>query len=235
MKRLSPYSHTRAAMLGLLLSTIIVQGCTDNDDNDDNDDNEAMAREYSITIINLTNNQPFTPITALLHKESQPLFKLGTPASSPLEKLAESGDNKDLIDMVDSSSSGTDKLAAGGTETLVIKDNAENFHFTLLTMPANTNDAFVGLNGIDLSGLNKGESIMRHAKIYDAGTEGNSEAASDIPGQSGEGYNSTRDDRDFIAIHPGIVGIEDGLTNSALNATHRFDNPGAKVIIRRTK
>jgi len=70
---------------------------------------------------------------------------------------------------------------------------------------------------------------------YDAGTEANSETAATIPGPAagGEGYNSTRDDRDTVGGHPGVISADDGLTGSALDASHRFDNPVARITITR--
>jgi len=206
-----------------------------DDDDDDNDMQEETTREFSVKVINLTNNQPFSPITGLLHGSSYQPYSLGTSASSALETLAESGDNSAFLSNanVDNSAAGSGILAPGANETIMLESDDDKIRLSLLTMLVNTNDGFAAIEGVDISGLEKNESLMLHAKVYDAGTEANSEAAADVPGQMGEGFNMTRDDRDFVSVHSGIVSMEDGLTTSALDSSHRFDNPGAKVIITR--
>ena len=96
-------------------------------------------------------------------------------------------------------------------------------------MLVNTNDGFIGLNGVDISELGIDESLVLYARVYDAGTEANTETAATVPGQGGEGMNAARDDRDFIAV----VSQDDGLATSALDASHRFDNPAARIVITR--
>ena len=213
---------------GLLISLFLLQGCNTDED---------KKREFSVQVFNLTSNQPFSPLAGLLHDESYSAYSLGEPASLALETLAEAGDNSLLTDDEElaQSKSGKKLLSPGKSETLKLKSKNGETRFTLLTMPVHTNDAFVGLNSIDLSELQIDESLMLYARIYDAGTEANTEAAAYVPGQGGEGFNAARDDRDFIVVHPGIVSQDDGLATSALNASHKFDNPGAKVIITRTK
>ena len=92
-------------------------------------------------------------------------------------------------------------------------------------------------SSIDVSGLAIGDNISMMTVSYDSGTEANSEAMGSIPGPAdgGEGYNSSRDDVDYVALHPGIVSMDDGLTTSVLSAEHKFDNPVMKITIRRTQ
>ena len=212
---------------GLLFSLFLLQGC--------NEDKKKW--ELSVEVINSTSNQPFSPITVLTHDDEYTPYALGSSASAALETLAESGDNNAFLDDKDvsDSASGTGILAPGSSETVMVKSKHKARNLSLLTMLVNTNDGFAGLNSIDLSGLEKDESLTFHARVYDAGTEGNSETAADIPGQGGEGFNAGRDDSDFVAVHAGVVSQDDGLTTSALDGSHRFDNPGAKIIITRIK
>ena len=78
--------------------------------------------------------------------------------------------------------------------------------------------------------------IYRLTNVYDAGTEANTEeAATLVTAPGGEGFNAERDDVDFVAMHPGVVGNQDGLTNSALTGAHRFDNPAVKITVTRTE
>ena len=100
------------------------------------------------------------------------------------------------------------------------------------------NDTFTGLSLVDVSSLEVGGSITRTTVAYDAGTEANTETAETVPGPaaSGEGFNPVRDDTaDIIAMHPGIVSNQDGLTTSVLGIEHKFDNPVSKIVITRTQ
>ena len=83
--------------------------------------------------------------------------------------------------------------------------------------------------------MGAGESMITYPNIYDAGTESNDESASTVPGPAagGEGFNLARNDRDFSAVHGGVVTADDGLTGSALDETHRFVGPVAKVVVTR--
>ena len=44
-----------------------------------------------------------------------------------------------------------------------------------------------------------------------------------------------RDDVDYVARHPGIVGKDHGYSESVLNSTHGFDSPAAVLTITRTE
>ena len=219
-----------AAALG---SALLLQGC--------NDDNNTASRMFNVEVSNLSNHQPFAPVAAVLHKSGYNGFELGAMASTGLEMLAEAGAPDAFIAEADSDSnvlntaSGTGVISPGGNETIKVQGNSTQPRLSLAGMLVNTNDGFIGLNDVDISELAIGESVVLHARVYDAGTEANSEAASDVPGQGGEGMHAARDDRDFIAVHPGVVSMDDGLTTSALDASHRFDNPAARIVITRTQ
>jgi hypothetical protein len=79
--------------------------------------------------------------------------------------------------------------------------------------------------------------IMMHYMAYDAGTEANTEAKGSMPGPAdgGEGFNAARDDVNFVHIHPGVISQYDGLADSVLMPSHRFDNPVLAVTITRTE
>ena len=82
-----------------------------------------------------------------------------------------------------------------------------------------------------------GEIYSFNTSSYDAGTENNSELSTTIPGPAagGEGFNADRDDVNVVAMHPGVVSKDDGLTNSVLSFSHRFDNPTLSVVITRVE
>ena len=104
-------------------------------------------------------------------------------------------------------------------------------------MLVNTNDAFSGLNAMQVDNMAVGELISRTSIAYDAGTEADSEQATTIPGPAGggEGFNAARDDQaDRVSMHSGIVSRDDGFATSDLTEQHRFDNPVVMVRIVRT-
>jgi hypothetical protein len=110
-------------------------------------------------------------------------------------------------------------------------------YFTAATMLVNTNDAFSGLTGIDISTMAVDDKKSWRLNVYDAGTELNSEAMGTIPGPAdgGTGFDASRDDVDFVGYHSGVVSQDDGLSSSVLTQAHRFDNPAIKLTITRTK
>lgn len=196
-------------------------------------------RSYEVTVVNQTHNQPFSPLAALLHTASYSSLSLGTSASAGLEVLAESGDNSQFLaeanadSTVGGTKAGSGIIPPGMQETITFTGTGSQI--TLVSMLVNTNDAIAAIIRMDLGTMAVNEEKTFSANVYDAGTEGNSEAASDVPGPAagGEGFNAARNDRDLISTHPGVISIDDGLASSALKASHRFDNPVAKIIIKR--
>ena len=66
---------------------------------------------------------------------------------------------------------------------------------------------------------------------YDAGTELNRETAATL---GSAGFNAARDDvTSTLTVHGGVVSKDDGLTNSALTQLEKWDNPVARVSIKR--
>lgn len=231
MKRLTIYGAS-----ALVAGTLVLQGCNHTDDS-----STQTERNFSVEIGNSTNHQPFAPAGVVLHSEGYHAYSLGGMASTGLESLAEGGDGTELLAAADADShvlateAGTGVVAPGMKETIQVQGLGEDPRLSVVAMLVNTNDGFIGVNGVDVSDLAVGESMTVHARVYDAGTESNDEAAAHMPGQGGEGFNASRDDRDFVAVHPGVVSMDDGLTSSALDQSHRFDNPGARIVVTRTQ
>lgn len=195
--------------------------------------------EYTVKVVNLTTAQPMSPVAVVLHNEGK-LWEIGMPASTALENLAESGDNSAVLSetMVLSGKSGVSPLPPGMSETITVNiaDTMPN-SISIATMLVNTNDAFTGVTAKDISNLAVNESISLLTSSYDSGTEKNSELMATIPGPAagGEGYNEVRDDVDYVAMHPGVVSKDDGLTQSVLTQDHRFDNPTLSITITRVE
>lgn len=205
----------------------------------------AMA-SFDVTVTNLTNGQPVSPVAVIAHQAGYSVFTIGSPATVGLETLAEGGDNSMLIAEADadanvlSSGSGAAPIGPAGSETVtidVLESDLAGLMVSVSTMLVNTNDAISGLNGVDVSGLAEGDAWTGRAIVYDAGTELNTELGAEIPGPAGggEGFNAARSDRDDrVAMHTGVISQDDGFATSALTGQHRFDNPALMVRIERT-
>lgn len=198
---------------------------------------------FEVSAVNLTLGQPLSPLAVIAHDGSFRAFMVGEAASAGLEVLAEGGDNGAFLDEVEgrSEASGAAPIGPGATNTIELEldsDDTAGALITVMTMLVNTNDAFTGLNAVDVSAMAVGDSFTRSTIVYDAGTEANSEAAGTIPGPAdgGEGFNAARDDlADQVTMHSGVVTSDDGLTSSVLNQMHRFDNPVARFTVTRTQ
>jgi hypothetical protein len=226
------------------LLTIGLVGCNDND-NDSTPEvivtpvPTPMEYSYSITLTNLTYAQPLSPIAVALHGDTK-MWEVGQAASVELEKLAEGGDNSDFISLATNMATTTSEgpVLPGSSVTLeVTTTESMASYLTVATMLVNTNDAFSGLTGVDISTLELDQEKSWRLNVYDAGTEKNNEASGTIPGPAdgGVGYDATRDDIDVVGYHSGVVSKDDGLSNSILTQAHRFDNPAVKLTITRTK
>ena len=228
-RSISKSKLTLITSLALLLSA-----CNDN-----NTPPEPVEYSYTVTLTNLTYAQPLSPLGIILHGDHK-MWTVGSAASVALEKLAEGGDNTDFLAdsnaLVTNSSSGVILPGTNSTIEINTTDRAATY-FTAATMLVNTNDAFSGLTGIDISTLAVNDKKSWRLNVYDAGTELNSEAVGTIPGpaDNGVGFEVTRDDVDFVGYHSGVVSQGDGLSTSVLTQAHRFDNPAIKLTITRTK
>ena len=204
----------------------------------------AMAT-FDVTVSNLTNAQPLSPVAVVAHLDGYNVFTVGTTATEGLEILAEGGDNADFIAEAEAdanvleTASGGGPIGPAGEETIrfeVLESDVANLRISTVTMLVNTNDAITMLNAADVSELAVGDTLSMRTIAYDAGTEANTEQAAHIPGPAGggEGFNAARDDiADRVAMHPGVVSQDDGLASSDLTGQHRFDNPVMAVRIER--
>ena len=213
-------SHILSALL--MGSIVTFSGCSSNDSND-----LITSSAYSVKVVNLTAAQPMSPIIV----SSISLFSIGESASVGLEKLAEGGDNSDLVN--ENSVSGTKLIAPSQSDEVIIETKATQL--SLASMLVRTNDAFIGLDSYDVSSLAVDGTLEVELAVYDAGTEENTETNASIPGLGGEGFNSARESVDQVSSHSGIISKDDGLVTSDLNAIDKFNNPAAKVVITRIR
>lgn len=244
--RFTPVRSVSLFVTALCL-TGFLSGCDVFDGDGDNDNNvvaeqeqEPKTNSYRITLSNQTNNQPFSPIAIIIHDGSYSAWQIGDAASAGLEILAESGDNTQLLQEADdagmtTTGSGDGAFGAGEESSVELEVDEAHVTLSLATMLVNTNDAFTGSNEVDLSGLEVGGSLTRQLAVYDAGTESNEELAGTIPGPAdgGEGFNALRDDLDKVSQHSGVASVDGSNPDSALDQSHRFDGPVARLIVTR--
>jgi len=197
----------------------------------------SPKQEYSINITNLTHAQPLSPPVAMLHKKDFSFWSIGNEASEALEIMAEGGDGSGLLALESRNPQyqGTAPLFPGESVEFTLDTRRDRLkNLSIAGMLINTNDAFSGVNGIELLDLEEGQSSVYYAYTYDAGTEFNSELNGTIPGPAdgGEGFNAARDDvTSVVTYHGGIVSADDNFTDSTLSGANKFDNPALRIVI----
>ncbi len=231
----------------LIVGMIVgIQGCYHDDDVDNDTGTDVPTTyKYKVTVTNISSGQPLTPVAAIIHKSGYSSWQFGMSVSNGLEKLAESGDTTDFIseaqantNVLNTSISEGGPFGPGASVSMEMTVSTDDdLKLSLASMLANTNDAFISLNAKSLSDLEKGKMTTYFTKVYDAGTEGNSESLGTIPGPADsstaadKGYNAARDDANFVAIHPGVLTKDDGLSSSILDEMHRWNGPAARIDI----
>lgn len=202
---------------------------------DDKESSDDKTKMLSLTIINESFLQPFSPFFVMVHNsDAERLYVRGQPSSEPLALLAENGNPEPLVDYYTSNNDGVGSVTSfsedapyvGGESLQIEVEVSEEYPLvTIATMAINTNDCFTALNGamlypgqvLDLPGL-------------DAGSEENNENCNSIPGPGcadidGDNVRSGNGEG-FVHVHRGFFGIGD------LSAD-RYDwrNPMMRVVV----
>ncbi|MGA7800978.1 MAG: spondin domain-containing protein [Gammaproteobacteria bacterium] len=189
---------------------------------------------YEVTITNLTEGESFTPFLVVSHRDAQPLFTLGQPASAELATLAEGGDTAPLASALSSMASvgsmatSSGLLGPGKSVTIQIDAGGRFNHLSLAAMMVPTNDGFVSVQDVALP-AGRHERVVT-APAYDAGAEANDELCAHIPGPvcGGEGVSQGITGLGFVHVHSGIHGVGD-----LSPALYDWRNPVARIVIRR--
>jgi len=190
------------------------------------------ATRYVVTVTNITKGQILGPIVVSSHSDRTRLFELGEPASVELAHLAEEGDPSLLVGALTANpealitrTNGAVTLP-GDSSSIVIAVDDDHTYLSLASMLVSTNDAFIGLRDIPAPTL---EGTF-FARVYDAGSEFNSEDCGFVPGPpcGSAGMHDPTPAEGYVRIHEGIHGI-------ASLAPEEFDWRGeaAEVTIRR--
>ncbi len=192
------------------------------------------SQMFEITLTNLTegvhgeSGQTLSPAIFAAHPAGVKLAVAGEPASEAIVMLAEGGSTAGLEALA--AAAGADVQIAmnadmtrrytmpGQSSTVTVTANMVNSSLSVGSMLVSTNDAFIAAIDVplfDADGMPVSTTIELMA--YDAGSEDNTEMASDIPGPLGldaevdpPGSNArVPTEGGVIAAHPGIQGGAD--------------------------
>lgn len=195
----------------------------------------ALAQDMSatdtvrVTITNTT-SQPVSPPLLVSHDGSFAPFYVGEAASPELTPLAEDGSAAWLADVARIGAGvhgvvlADGGLAPGASVTLEVAAG-EGAVLTLITMLVTTNDALVVWSAyahdgmMSMDGMAPMDDMMakqgvKHdgvVRVYDAGTEANTELCAHIPGPpcGTKGARVVAGAEGFVALHGGILGVGD--------------------------
>ena len=201
------------------------------------DEGEAempTSQMFEITLTNLTegvhgeSGQTLSPAIFAAHPAGVKLAEVGQPANDAIVALAEGGDTSGLEALA--TAAGANIMIAmnadmtrrytmpGQSTTVTITADMTNSSLSVGSMLVSTNDAFIAAIDVPLfdeDGMPVSASLDLMA--YDAGSEDNTEMASDIPGPLGldeatdpPGSNErVPTEGGVIAAHEGIQGVGD--------------------------
>jgi hypothetical protein len=189
----------------------------------------ATTETVRVTITNTT-SQPVSPPLLVSHDGSFAPFYVGEAASPELTLLAEDGSAAELADVARAAEGvygvvvADGSLAPGASVTLEVA-SAEGAVLTLLGMLVTTNDALVvwsayahdgmmAMDGMDsMDGMMAKQGVKHDGvvRVYDAGSEANTELCAHIPGPpcGTKGARVVDGAEGAVALHGGILGVGD--------------------------
>jgi hypothetical protein len=153
-------------------------------------DDGPDLRTYHVTLVNLTDGQPFSPPVAATHRRGIHMFEVGGFASDELAFIAQGGDEVPMFNLFDDAPGVTEAVDVRAPLTPLgkvvgsVDDNA-TFDITakagdrlsLATMLICTNDGFLGLDAVRLPNHGSRAFLING---YDAGRENNTELSPHI-------------------------------------------------------
>ena len=190
------------------------------------------AASLNLTVRNITAGQPITPPIAVVHDSGVSLLPENADSLDGLEELAEAGAQSALaaslgeIAGVKGVYSLDPPPIPPGEEVTTAITASPGDHVSVIAMLACTNDAItIGTLVVSDSG-----QAISSGRVYDAGTEDNTETMSTVPCLGGESAGvsgaDSPDGEGRIGRHPGIVGGAD-LTR----AQHGWDNAAMQLFL----
>ena len=222
---------------------------TDDTETDDAAADDAapempVSQMFEITLTNLTTGDPgmggqiLSPPIFAAHPAGFKISELGQPATPALVALAENGDTSGLATIA--AAGGANAVLAdgvvppGGSVTVTVTADMVNSSLSVASMLVSTNDAFIAATDVALFDEN-GDPVEASLDLmaYDAGSEENTEMASDIPGPLGldeatdppMSNERVPTEGGVIAAHEGIQGVGD------VGETFAWEEPTAMLTI----
>ena len=198
---------------------------------------EAATATYEVTIENLTpmtgegSSQPFSPAILATHRGRLDVLERQGFATDELAMVAEDAISGPLVEKLSMSrfvsdvSQGDGVTFPGAESRFEISASVDAKKLSIVFMLVNTNDAF---GWLDSAKLPKSGEAVYMVGAYDAGTEANTEAISDIPGPCCGNPGMGEDEHMKIRHHDGILGIGD-----LDSETWGWSGPVARVTITR--
>ena len=206
---------------------------------------------YEVTIVNLTEGQPFTPPLIATHTRDIQMFQRNKPANIGIQEIAENGNLAPMIEILEGSDAVSDHVVAIASEpgplmprdlvTIEITADSTKDVLSVAAMLICSNDGFTGVNSVRLPNR-VGSAKVYGMRGYDAGTEVNTEAWDDIVppcapltglDNGGAGTGATNPDlaeNGRIRPHRGVNGVADLLPE-----LHDWDGAAALIHIVRTQ
>lgn len=191
----------------------------------------APLTTYRVTLANATGGQPFSPPVLTTHRPGATPFRVGQPASTEVEAVAENGDNAPLAAALTGLPTVTAVAALGapvgpGGAVTVELEARPGDRLSVVTMLVCTND---GITGLSAARLPDAGTTSFDIAAYDAGSEANTELSEDIvdPCLGPDGNRNDVVDTDgVIHHHPGIAG-----TGDLDPAVHGWTGPVGSVTV----
>ena len=203
-----------------------------------------VSQMFEITLTNLTTGEPgaggqvlSAPIFAA-HPAGFKIAEVGQPASPALVALAENGDPLGLATIAAAGGANValadGNVIPGGSATVTVTADMVNSSLSVGSMLVSTNDAFIAATDVALFDEDGAPvSASLDLMSYDAGSEDNTEMASDIPGPLGldaavdpaESNERVPTEGGVIAAHEGIQGVGD------VGEAFAWEEPTAMLMI----
>ena len=216
------------AVGALVASTAFAEG-------DEDYGRRERGRLYRVTITNATRGQILSPPVIFTHRAGFRLFELGEAASAEVAAVAEDAVNGPLETLLSDSPKVADHVTGSGpvppgqSTTLMVRARGRARYLGGISMLVVSNDAFFGAQGLALP---RSGTVRYRAIAYDAGSEGNSELCSQIPGPpcGNPGVRNLATAEGFVHVHAGIHGIGDLIPSQ-----HDWRNPVVQITITRVR
>ena len=205
---------------------------------------EPVSQMFEIKLTNLTTGEPgaggqvlSAPIFAA-HRGGVSLAEVGQPASPAIIALAENGDTSILAAFATAAGANVvladGNVIPGGSVTVTVTADMANSSLSVGSMLVSTNDAFIAAIDVPLfdeNGAPVSASIDLNA--YDAGSEENTEMASDIPGPLGlDEAADPAGSNERVPTEGGVIAPHEGIQGGAdVGEAFAWDEPTAMLMI----